>query len=312
MVISGADLPQRSFMVGGYTNTIANFCIGSFIMAHLVLVFFRSHLNANIFRTHPLRFTIVPVALVLAMTVSPWIAVATTVLATWWDVYHSSLQTFGIGRIYDMRKGNDALAGRQLDRWFNLLLYAGPILAGATLMDHVDDFEDFETVGAVFFASIPVLVDSNRTMLRWTILSVGIPFVFWYLFAYWRLSKRGYVVSWQKIGLLVSTGLVSIFTWGFNTFGEAFFIMNFFHAWQYFAIVWWSERKNLTRVAHVENRSWGTPAVLALFLGLAFGYGIWAEMADSDSPILFNIIIVVAIMHFWYDGFIWSVRKKLV
>ncbi len=57
----------------------------------------------------------------------------------------------------------------------------------------------------------------------------------------------------------MSTGLVSIYTWGFNTWGEAFFIMNVFHAVQYFGIV-----------------------------------------------------LVMSIMHFWYDGFIWSVQKKQV
>ncbi len=310
IVISGADLPQRSFMLGNYSNTFANSFIGTFIFAHLFIVFFRSHLNGAIFRTHPLRFTVVPVVLWMAMNFSPWTAVSVAVLATWWDVYHSSLQTFGIGRIYDMKLGNDPTVGRQLDRWINLLLYAGPILAGATLMDHVEDFEDFDEVGSIFFSSIPVLVESNRQYFTWTILGLGLPFLGYYVFAYWRLQQKGYRVSPQKVLLLVSTGLVSIYTWGFNTFGEAFFIMNFFHAWQYFALVWWSERKNLVSVAHVQNVSWGMPLIFVIFLSVGLGYGLWAEMLNTNSAVFFNLAIVVSIMHFWYDGFIWSVRKK--
>jgi len=79
--------------------------------------------------------------LFLGCWLSSPILVCTSVLATWWDVYHSSLQTFGLGRIYDMRAGNDALAGRRLDYYFNLLLYAGPILGGSALMAHLVDFE---------------------------------------------------------------------------------------------------------------------------------------------------------------------------
>ena len=33
------------------------------------------------------------------------------------------------------------------------------------------------------------------------------------------------------------TGCVSIYAWGFRSFIDAFWVMNFFHALQYFAIV---------------------------------------------------------------------------
>lgn len=318
MMVSGSESANRSFMLGRYNSTFAHCFIGTFIMAHLFAVFFRSHGNSAIFRTYPLRFTVVPVALFLGMTVSPWFAVAVSVIATWWDVYHSSLQTFGIGRIYDMKAGNDPMLGRRLDYWLNLFLYAGPILAGATLMDHVQDFEEFREVGAIFFTSVPAYVESNRRFLTWGVLGLGAPFFLYYVYSYWRFQQQGYNVSWQKVGLLVSTGLVSIYTWGFNSFGEAFFIMNFFHAWQYFAIVWWSEKKNMARRTHLDKKAWGLPLILVLFLAIAFGYGFWAETTDMwDIPswqnaLFFNLIIVVSIMHFWYDGFIWSVRKKQV
>jgi hypothetical protein len=312
IAVTDNTFAQRSLMLGGYSSSMVGCFIGTFIMAHLFIVFFRSHLNQSIFRTHPLRFTVVPVVLLVAMTTSPWFAVFISVAATWWDVYHSCLQTFGIGRIYDMRQANDLTKGRQLDRWLNLLLYLGPILAGATLMDHVNDFEEFRGVDSVFFAAIPAFVESNRRYLTWGTLGLGIPFLIYYVYAYARLHQQGYAVSYQKVALLVTTGLVSIYTWGFNTFGEAFFIMNFFHAWQYFALVWWSEKKNLQQRAHLQNRAWGKLIVLSVFLLIAFGYGFWAETLHAASPVFFNLIIVIAIMHFWYDGFIWSVRKKQV
>lgn len=200
-----------------------------------------------------------PIALYALLNASTWILVSVSVLATFWDVYHSGMQTFGFSRIYDRKAGNDPMTGRNLDWALNQLLYAGPILAGSTMMDHIEDFEEYEEVGSVFFTSIPGFMNAHQAYLSWPILCGGTLFIVYYALAQWRLHQAGQKISVQKTFLLVSTGLVSIYTWGFNTWGEAFFIMNVFHAVQYFGIV-----------------------------------------------------LVMSIMHFWYDGFIWSVQKKQV
>ena len=110
----------------------------SFIEAHLVLVFFRSHGNPRIFREYPFAFVVVPIVLLIACALNPVIMGIVGVVAVWWDVYHSSLQTFGFGRIYDSKQKNAPEAGRSLDYWMNLALYVGPVLAGAHLVDHLE------------------------------------------------------------------------------------------------------------------------------------------------------------------------------
>ena len=312
IVISGTPFALEDATVFGKVAPLSAIFIGAFIMAHLFIVLFRSHLNGQIFKLYPVRFTVIPIALFIAMVASQLIAIFVSVLATWWDVYHSSLQTFGLGRIYDMKKGNSATVGRRLDMVLNLLLYAGPILAGASLMMHLEDFEEFEQVGSVFFTAIPGVVQSNQRYLTWGMVSFGVPFLVYYVFRYWQFHQQGYQVSFQKVALLVSTGLCSIYTWGFNTFGEAFFIMNFFHALQYFAIVWWMEKKNLVSLLKLDKSGWGKPLALASLPVLGFGYGFWAEINDGSNRVATALIMVIAIMHFWYDGFIWSVRKKMV
>jgi hypothetical protein len=298
--------------VWGHKKSVANLFIGSFIFAHLVLVFVRSHGNQNIFKLYPVRFTVVPIALFTAMVFSQWILVTVAVIAIWWDVYHSALQTFGFGRIYDARQGNDPTVGRRLDYLLNVLLYAGPIVAGVSLFDHIRSFDKFSQFGAVFLTSVPAYAETYHRWLTWGVVAVGGPFLLYYMWAYWRLHRRGYKVSFQKVLLYVSTAAVSIYTWGFDTFGEAFFIMNFFHAWQYFAIVWWTEQKTMLNLLHLGKFQWGKPIALVLMLVLAFAYGFWAEISDDENRVAFSIIMVVSIMHFWYDGFVWSVRKKQV
>jgi hypothetical protein len=307
--ISVSAWAEREVTVLGHADTIPALFIATFITAHLFIVVFRSHLNRAILVRHPVRFLVVPIALFAAMSASRWVAVSVSVLATWWDVYHSGMQTFGLGRIYDAKGGNDARAGRRLDQALNLLLYAGPILAGATLMDHVHDFAEFEEVGAVFFTAIPACAESHAAHLTWAVVAIGLPFLAWYVFAYWRLARRGYRVSAPKVALLVSTAICSILAWGFNTFGEAFFIMNFFHALQYFALVWTTEKTNLRSSFRLDRLRWGTPLTFCLFLAIGFGVGLWGEIVGTRTQAGVNVLMVIAVMHFWYDGFIWSVRR---
>ncbi len=311
LLIANSPL-ERDFLMFGMDKTFASVFIGTFIFAHLIAVVFRSHLNPKIFRRYPVRFTLVPIALLVACGLSPWVLVITSVIATFWDVYHSSMQTFGLGRIYDMRAGNDARVGRRLDMIFNLFLYAGPIAAGASLMNHIEDFYEFDAVGSAFFTSIPAYVDYHSRWLTWGTLALGTPFYLYYAYAYWRFARQGYRISRQKVALYVSTGITSIYVWGFNPLGEAFFIMNFFHAFQYFAIVWWSEKSTMMDAFRLRSVSWAKPAALMIFLGFAFGYGFWAEIYEGDSNWPFALILMIAIMHFWYDGFVWSVRRKEV
>ena len=115
------------------------------------------------------------------------------------------------------------------------------------------------------------------------------------------------------MALLLSTAACSIYAWGFNPFGMAFFIMNFFHALQYFAIVWWAEKGNMARILGREGRPWGKPLAMVLLLSVGFGYGFFVEAADGySSDWLFGAFLIVSLMHFWYDSFIWSVAKKQV
>jgi hypothetical protein len=313
IAISYTSWGNETITVFGRKAYPSSLLIGTFITAHLALVFVRSHGNPAVFKRTPWRFTVVPALLFVALYNSLWLCVVVGAVSICWDVYHSSLQTFGLGRIYDMRAGNDPELGRRLDQWLNHLLYIGPIVGGVTLVNHLKLINTkFDQDPSAFFTAIPIQGDSFNSSLTWVVLGLGTPFVGYYVYRYWRLAKEGYSVSPQKVLLLASTGICSIYTWGFNSFGEAFFIMNFFHAWQYFAIVWWSDGKGLIQRLRLEGRSFGKPLVLVLFVGLPLAYGAWVTLVPRGHNVLFCVALVVSIMHFWYDGFVWSVRKSQV
>jgi hypothetical protein len=312
ILISGTWITHHKFFLAGKRLTPASLFLGVLINAHLVAVFFRSHGNPSLFRLYPLRFIAAPILLYAAMMTSIWALIGVTVLAIFWDVYHSALQTFGLARIYDRNHGNDPAVGRRLDFALNQLLYVGPIVAGATMIVHFKKFELFEEAGTTFFNAIPVFMKTNQKYFSWSVIAAGTFFIAYYIFAYWRLYKRGYKVSALKVYLLASTGVCSIYTWGFNSWGEAFFVMNVFHAVQYLGLVWWSERGHIRRRLRLEGARIGAAIALTLFLVSSLAYGYWAEMVTAEEQSLWCVTQVVAIMHFWYDGFIWSVRKKQI
>jgi len=301
---------------GTFGTSLTHGFLTSVIYAHLVLVFARSHGNRDIFACHPLRFTVVPIALLAALLWSNWALALVGVLAVWWDVYHSSLQTFGIGRIYDMKAGNDPEVGRRLDWFWNLVFYFGPILGGASLLGHLELSVEFNQVESAFLDRAPEAVLGVSRWLTWGVLAVGVPYAVYYVWAYRRLAREGYTISVPKVALYVVLGLTSVVCWGFNSFGEAFFVMNFFHALQYFFIVWHMEGDNLTARSRLDRVPIGRAVTLALFVGTAVTFGIWATgvwTSLQPSPRLFvSILLVVSILHFWYDGFIWSVRRGQV
>lgn len=313
ILVAGTSLTDVTYLLGTEDDTLIGFFIGTVIHAHLVAVFFRSHGNAEIRGLYPIRFFVVPAILYLAIVVSPWIAVASSVVATFWDVWHSGAQTFGFARIYERNHGTPPHTGRRIDFVLQQVLYAGPILAGATLMDHVSSFESFERVESVesaLFSAVPAHVEGNARYLTYGVVALGTVVIALYVLTYWRLARRGdWTPPWLKIWLVASTGFVSIYTWGFNSWGQAFLIMNLFHGVQYLALVWAMEGKRIAKLMRLGTR----PRVaLAIYLGSCVAYGFGVQMLSADITTLWAITMVVSLMHFWYDAFVWSVRRKQV
>ena len=68
----------------------------------------------------------------------------------------------------------------------------------------------------------------------------------------------------------------------------------------------------MMRLFRVDASRWAVPVTLCLFVFPALAYGVWVESVDTDLTWLWAATLTVSIMHFWYDGFIWSVQKKQV
>ena len=287
-----------------YEDGMVSIFLGIIIHAHLVAVFFRSHLRKSVFQTYKYRMTLVPALLILGMLTNNSILVFCGLLTTWWDVYHSGAQTLGFGRIYDrIAKVELPEWARKLDAIMNQVIYAGPILAGINFLNHLNDFEDARNAGWDFIAKIPFEAENGGWLPVTTLVVTAVCSVFMvvYIGAQVYLHKKGYKISQQKMMIYIVTAIVSIYTWGFYSFGDSFFIMNVFHAVQYFAIVWAVEKNNLAETFQVKKPNF---LVLCLFLGPAFLYGYLQHALPFEWVVA--IVNAVALLHFWYDGFIWK------
>jgi hypothetical protein len=276
--------------------------------AHLIAVLPRAYFNREVFAANRRRLTIVPILLVAALFLSPAILILGTLLVVFWDVHHTAMQNFGLGRIYDMKAGNNAHALRRTDLALNWALYIGPIAAGASLLSHFAGFGALRDVDLATLATAPGVIESHSTLIAGLAIAAWIGTSSAAALLYARQLRRGYRLPAHKAALLLSTGGVSIAAWGFAPPFMAFAIVNLFHAVQYFAIVWLKEGG---RIGEKLRLAPGRRIAFPIFFALCALFGI-AYFAANAFKILLAPFIACSLLHFWYDSFVWSVRKKQV
>ena len=280
--------------------------------SHLFAVFFRSHVDDHVFKQHKIRFTVVPIALFGAFMVSDSLLVIGVALAFFWDIYHSSMQNFGFSRIYDMKMGNPAAKGRTLDMWMNHLVYIGPIFIGLGLRYSLEEgLGGFRHHGwFTLWNAIDPIVAAQREITIALVL-VGGAFTVYYVYSFWKFAQEGYQFSTQKALLLITVGGVSTYAWGFREPIYGMLIVNFFHGLQYFAFVWWTERKSIQGAFGLSSVAYGQALAFVGYVLVLLALGLWYRVysAPGLSHAAISLGIVVSLMHFWYDGFVWSVRE---
>ncbi|WP_066800410.1 hypothetical protein [Sphingomonas soli] len=281
-------------------------CVSILTWAHLIAVVPRAYMNPEVFAAYRLRLTIVPILLLAALFLSHTVLVAAAVVAVFWDVHHSAMQNFGFTRIYDMKAGNAPNVLRTTDLRLNWTLYVGPLGAGAALAVHTVYFRQFEGTMLGALTSVPgVLANSHEGVrLAATLAYAGV--IGWAVIDYARAMRAGYTLPAHKLATIMVTGAVSVLAWGFSPPLVALAAINLYHAVQYFALVWVKEGDRM--------RGKGTTlrAALLFALGCAL-FGLAYAAAVSGKPTLFVApFIACSLLHFWYDSFVWSVRKKQV
>jgi hypothetical protein len=278
--------------------------------SHILLVFLRSHFNKNIYKRFPLRFTIIPILLLMAMWVSPLFLGMMGFIALYWDEWHSLMQTFGFGRIYDAKLGNDPEVGRKLDIGMCFVLGLLPHVILLTFIP-----ETIRTEGLYRFMDIDreiaIKYGDYFSATRFPLIGFGVGYVIYYFYRYQLLIKNGYKFSKEKLALFFSTGISAILIASFYSVADAAYFGNIYHAIQYYFIVYMSEGVLITK--RIKAKEEIERSQLIFYFGMVLIVCIILaalRIKSEEFGVIVPFWLLTSLMHFWYDGFIWSVRKQ--
>ncbi len=269
------------------------------------------------------RFVAGPVVLVLMTYVLMRYAPLSLVLiVTLWDHQHSLMQQYGFARIYDFKARAGAPSTSRFDFYFNWIFFVN-MLVVSPLFSNI-------WVRMLYEWHLPVGAGTVQLVHRisWT-LTLG------YLAVYaghalWCI-RRGYPLNPLKYLFLFA----SYFLWYYASFTTHYLLAfavahRIMHGVQYIVMVYFYNRNKVERTGGDSSllAYLGQPEHLKAFLllcaayalvfhalteghGRDFGFGLVGFNTNFDL-FSYSLISSFSLLHYYYDAFIWKVRRKEV
>ena len=289
-------------------------CVAAFgAMGHHLPGMIRAYGDRALFQRFRWRFICAPIFLIVVCAAfSMWDLKGIVLVAFIWGVWHGMMQTYGFCRIYDAKVGSFAEVTRRLDFALCGIWFATAVLLSPQRM--TDTLETYYSAGGPFIQ--PAVLRAGQQGLLALALLISALFLANFIWM-WSSGKRP---SQVKLVLLITS--IS-FWWYCNNIvasvlvGVALFEV--FHDVQYLSLVWIYNRKRVESdrsiggfMGFVFRRS---GALVGLYIGLIFAYGALGYYKSSIGidvvkRILTGVVTASALLHFYYDGFIWKVREK--
>ena len=312
VLMAGLFLTAERFR---HASALAIFVLGFMRTGHHLPGFLRTYTDRELFARYRLRFLVVPP---LLFGVTLWLTVqdfhGLLLVSLLWGIWHSIMQLYGFGRIYDAKRGQVSAVVSWLDwlmcvSWMVTMLLRNPVWT--------EQVRALAARSGVGFVSLMLSAEGRLWISSATAVITGL----YAAYGIW-LWKRGRAMSPLKclmlgialcllyVGQLSLTAdpLVSIALW------EAF------HDIQYFAIVWsYNKRRNgrqaLNRIGGLLFRPQLAWVVVYVALSLFYGGVDFGAEEARQSPlgkILGAMVVTSGFLHFYYDGFIWKIRQPKV
>jgi len=221
------------------------------------------------------------------------------------------MQTYGFCRIYDAKVSGKAAARARTDLALCFAWFLGAVVLSPMR---------FRTCLDLYYESGgPVVTSEAIVVLRYAIVAALSAATVAFLWRQYRDWSKNSIVSPIKIVLLAS----SISFWWYCNNGVQNILVGIalfevFHDVQYLAIVWIYNRARVERdesirgfMRFVFRRS---GSLIGVYVGLVLAYGAIALTTSGVSVeaikhVLIGIVTASALLHFYYDGFIWKVRE---
>src|SRR5882757_8776103 len=282
-------------------------------MGHHLPGMIRAYGDRALFQRFKYRFIFAPIFLIVVCAAFfLWDLKGIVLVAFIWGVWHGMMQTYGFCRIYDAKVGSFAALTRRLDFALCGIWFATAVLLSSQRM--TDTLESYYSAGGPFIP--PGLLQAAQQGLFGLALAVSGIFLANFIWM-WSRGKRPSPV---KLVLLITS--IS-FWWYCNNIVASVLVgialFEVFHDVQYLSLVWIYNRKRVETdssiggfMRFVFRRS---GSLVGVYVGLIFAYGALGYFKagvgiDVVKRILTGVVTASALLHFYYDGFIWKVREK--
>lgn len=314
-----AALVAHRFLPGGAVAAIALWVT----IPHHFVTWLRVYGSPSEFRLWRERLIAAPLLLVLAAFLMMKFAPLTLVLiVTLWDHQHSLMQQYGFARIYDFKARAGAPSTGRFDLYFNWVFFVNMLVVSPL----------FSVIWVRMFHEwgVPISAQAVQVVhqLSWAVIIVyGLVYLG---HAVW-CRRQGYPLNPLKYLFLVA----SYFLWYYTSFTTTYLLVyavahRLMHGVQYIVMVYFYNRNKVSRTGGDSSllTYLGKPGHLRAFLlmGAAyalvfhalteghardFGFGVIGFSADFDL-FSYSLLSSFALLHYYYDSFIWKVRKPEV
>jgi tetratricopeptide (TPR) repeat protein len=282
-------------------------------MGHHLPGMIRAYGDPALFERFRWRFIFAPIFLAAVCVGFYWSDLKGLVLIVFlWGVWHGMMQTYGFCRIYDAKMGSFAALSRRLDLATCAIWFAAAVLLSSPRMT--------DTLDMLYASGVPPIPRWAIAGLQHGILALAIAVAILCVVNFAWMWVKGKRANPVKLALLAT----SIGFWWYCNNGvtnilAGIALFEVFHDTQYLSLVWIYNRNRVEKdnsiggfMRFVFRRS---GSLIGLYIGLVFAYGSLGYFSahlevETVKRVLTGVVAASALLHFYYDGFIWKVREK--
>ena len=282
---------------------------------HYFATFARAYGDRELFQRFRTRFLLTPVVLLvtfIAMFASgngPSLVLVTT----GWAFWHWLAQAFGFARIYDIKVGSFGRWTSWLDRALVISGFVGAVV--------LTDGATAEFANVFLQAGLPLPNAAQFDVVQIVVVAAMVMAGVAYLANLITTIVRKQPWSWQKQVMHVMT--IGYYWFAFAWLPNvvvAYVLYEFFHDIQYYAITWLTCRQRVRRpgttswLSRMFRPSWIATLGFVLLMTACGGMDILGRNflypEGLNNQVWMALILTFAILHYYYDGFIWKAREN--
>jgi len=283
-------------------------------MGHNLPGMLRAYGDRALFQRFKTRFILSPIILaVVCYAFAERQSMGLVLIAYLWSVWHALMQVYGFMRIYDGKIGAFQWVNARLDLAMCIAWFVGAVVFSDPRMYFMQSLcADFG------IAAMPAAGLYALRVTMGVVLGIVTVLYLWNQLSRWRAGQQ--FNNPKNLLVLTSIG----FWWYANVeitdilLGLVMFEV--FHDVQYLSIVWLFNRRRVDTdpsvggfTRFVFRRSWG---MLGVYVALVFAYGgvlpasQYLASSETGAILATTIVTTSAMLHYYYDGFIWKVRES--